>query len=159
MDGASNLPLMLAFLALGEQATRDGLTGLYNRRYFDETLADHLESARRYGRDLALVLFDLDHFKQVNDAQGHPAGDALLRRFAELLRTSARGADIVCRTGGDEFAVLLPETGRDGAARFAQRILASAAHPVSAGLAALPSPDLFKEADADLLGNKRARVV
>lgn len=152
----TNLPLWLAVLSLQEQAMRDGLTGLCNRRYFDETLADHAAAARRYGRELSLVLFDLDDFKQVNDTGGHAAGDAVLKAFADGLRTHAREADIPCRIGGDEFAVILPETGREGAGRFAARFAGLSQHPASAGIAALPCDDLFAAADAALLAEKKA---
>ena len=107
----TNLPLWLAFLSLNEHATRDWLTGLHNRRYFEETLSDHIEAASRYNRELSLVLFDIDRFKQINDTHGHEAGDEVLRQFADILKMTARKADIVCRFGGDEFAVILPETG------------------------------------------------
>lgn len=160
-DAGNNLPLWLAFLAVNQQATRDGLTGLYNRRYFDETLADHLAAAIRYERELSLVLFDLDGFKQINDSRGHPAGDEVLRQFAGILQSSARRADIVCRYGGDEFAVILPETGREEAHTFVARIIRSLAGredslSVTAGVAALPGENLIEKADADLLAKKRA---
>ena len=151
----TNLPLWLALLSLQEQAVRDGLTGLYNRRFFEETLGDHTAAARRYGRELSLVLFDLDRFKQVNDTHGHMAGDAVLRAFADGLRTCARRADILCRIGGDEFAVILPETGRPGAEQFAARIAENSEHSASAGIAALPCDDLFVAADAALLAEKK----
>jgi len=152
-----NLPLWLAFIALAEQATRDPLTGLRNRRYFDETLADHLAAARRYERELSLVIFDIDHFKQINDTQGHEAGDAALRQFADLLKSTARKADIVCRHGGDEFAVILPETGRASAERFIERLSKTSDLSATAGLAALPCENLLAAADADLLSRKRNR--
>jgi len=171
-DTDSNLPLWLAFLSLNEQATRDWLTGLHNRRYFEETLADHIESATRYSRELSLVLFDIDGFKQINDAHGHAAGDDVLRKFAATLKTTARKADIVCRHGGDEFAVLLPETGTSDGWKFVERVLAvsgivdpalpnpgSSIPPttftVTAGIAALPSKDLVAAADADLMARKK----
>ncbi len=160
---APNLPLWLAFLALNEQATRDWLTGLYNRRYFEETLADHTEAACRYDRELSLVLFDIDEFKQVNDADGHEAGDTVLKEFSELLKQSARKADIVCRYGGDEFAVILPETGTDHAWHFAERIFQllekskELNFSVSGGVAALPAENLMAIADSNLLNRKRKR--
>jgi len=157
----SNLPFWLAILALGEQATRDWLTGLCNRRYFEEALADHIEAASRYDRPLALVLFDIDRFKFINDTHGHAAGDETLRQFAALLERTARKADIVCRHGGDEFAVILPETGTSNAWKFAERVFQTLEtssdwnFTVTAGVAALPSPDLVAVADADLLAHKR----
>ena len=152
----TNLPLWLAFLSLNEQATRDWLTGLYNRRYFEETLADHIETANRYNRELSLVLFDLDDFKQINDTHGHDAGDEALRKFAALLKESARKADIVCRHGGDESAVILPETGEANAVKFVERVLKKTTIPATAGIAALPCENLAATADTDLLAKKRA---
>ncbi|MEI8206252.1 MAG: GGDEF domain-containing protein [Kiritimatiellales bacterium] len=107
---------------LAEQAVRDPLTGLYNRRIFDEALAQNIEAARRYGRELSLVLFDLDGFKRVNDTLGHQAGDEVLKFFAKLLQETARKADVVCRIGGDEFAVILPETGLSNVWKFTERV-------------------------------------
>ncbi len=157
-ETGSNLPLWIAFLALAEQAARDPLTGLHNRRYFDDTLADHMEAARRYNRPLSLVFFDLDHFKAINDAQGHDAGDDALRRFATLLRATARKADIICRYGGDEFAVILPETNRENAQRFVERLHGVSATPPTAftyGIASLPCENPVATADADLRARKR----
>jgi len=156
-DTETSLPLWLAFLSVNEQATRDWLTGLRNRRYFEETLSDHIESANRYNRELSLVLFDIDNFKQINDSQGHEAGDKILRQFADILKTTARKADIVCRFGGDEFAIILPETNRASAERFAERVFQNSGTSATAGIAALPSENLVAEADADLLVRKCAR--
>ena len=157
MNGSETSLFWLAFLTLNEQATRDWLTGLYNRRYFEETLADHIESATRYERELSLVLFDLDRFKQINDTEGHEAGDHALRKFAARLKTAARAADIICRYGGDEFAVILPETSEAHARVFAERVLKSGNPSATAGVAALPSDHLTADADADLLAKKRGR--
>jgi diguanylate cyclase (GGDEF)-like protein len=153
-----NLPLWLTVLSLCEQATRDWLTGLYNRRYFENTLADHIESAKRYDRKLSLVIFDIDHFKTINDVNGHNEGDSVLRHFSEALRTTARSADIICRIGGDEFAVILPETEHSNAWKFVERVQAKQKFPtVTAGVAALPAANLFREADMDLMKRKRER--
>ncbi|VGO14972.1 Response regulator PleD [Pontiella desulfatans] len=155
-DIPTSLPLWLALLSLSEQATRDWLTGLHNRRYFEETLADHIAAANRYDRKLSLVLFDIDHFKQINDRNGHEAGDSALKHFGKILQATTRAADIVCRYGGDEFAVILPETGRENAERFAQRVIAKQKYPtVTTGIAALPSANLVAAADADLMLRKR----
>ena len=152
----NNLPLWLAVLSLSEQATRDWLTGLRNRRYFEETLADHVAAAKRYDRALSLVLFDIDDFKRVNDSSGHAAGDSALKHFAEILLATTRAADIVCRHGGDEFAVILPETNEESARKFVERARAKQKYPtVTAGVAALPSANLVADADADLMVRKK----
>lgn len=93
---------------LQEQAVRDPLTGLHNRRYLEETLPRELSRAQREGYPLALIMVDLDHFKRVNDTYGHPAGDTVLKTTAEILNHSARTGDIICRLGGEEFLVALP---------------------------------------------------
>jgi diguanylate cyclase (GGDEF)-like protein len=93
---------------LQEQALRDPLTGLFNRRYLDETLEHELARARRGGYPLALVMLDVDHFKRINDTYGHAGGDELLRRLGRLLRERCREGDIACRYGGEEFLLLLP---------------------------------------------------
>jgi len=157
-DADSSLPLWLAFLSMSEQATRDWLTGLHNRRYFEETLKDHVEAARRYDRELSLVVFDIDRFKQINDGSGHAAGDTVLKHFADTLKSITRAADIVCRIGGDEFAAILPETGEPNAWKFVERVQAKQMYPtVSAGVAALPSANLFSDADADLIVRKKRK--
>ncbi|WP_051244021.1 GGDEF domain-containing protein [Azohydromonas australica] len=93
---------------LQEQALRDPLTGLFNRRYMDETLEHELARARRGGYPLALVMLDVDHFKRINDTYGHAGGDELLRHLGQLLRHLCREGDVACRYGGEEFLLLLP---------------------------------------------------
>ena len=104
------------------QAVTDGLTELANRRQFEQALAAEINRAERFGGMLALVLADLDNFKQVNDRYGHQAGDEVLRRFADVLRETVRDVDVPARYGGEEFAVLLPQTDMEGAERLAERL-------------------------------------
>jgi diguanylate cyclase (GGDEF)-like protein len=96
--------------ALKDQAVRDFLTGLYNRRHLNDVLPPMLALAQRHDEPLALAVIDLDHFKEVNDRYGHAAGDRVLASFGKLLRTRLRRSDIACRYGGEEFCVLMPRT-------------------------------------------------
>jgi diguanylate cyclase (GGDEF)-like protein len=100
---------------LEEQALHDSLTGLYNRRYLDAFFERELLRAQRAGSEISVVMADLDHFKRVNDRYGHPAGDAVLKAFAQLLSRHVRGSDLCCRYGGEEFLVLLADSARDAA--------------------------------------------
>ena len=102
--------------------TVDGLTQVHNKRYFDEMLDREVSRARRYDREFSLILFDIDHFKQVNDTFGHLAGDAVLRQLGNVVSKSVRRDDIVARTGGEEFGILIPEIGLAGAAELAQKL-------------------------------------
>jgi diguanylate cyclase (GGDEF)-like protein len=104
------------------QAITDELTALANRRRFTETLSVEVRRAERFGDPLALVMADLDDFKLINDQFGHQAGDEVLRRFADVLRENVRDFDLPVRYGGEEFAVLLPETGLEGAEQLARRL-------------------------------------
>jgi diguanylate cyclase (GGDEF)-like protein len=103
-------------------ADLDALTGLHNRRFFHETLAREVSRAHRYDRKLALTVFDLDDFKEINDKIGHLAGDAVLAEAAGRMRSVVRSADIACRVGGDEFAVVLPESSLQDADQLYRRI-------------------------------------
>lgn len=160
-------------------STLDALTQLYNRRYFQEALDREVASARRYGRPISLVVFDVDHFKRCNDSFGHPAGDAVLREVARKLRERIRAADVASRTGGEEFSVILPDVEAQGAGRFAESLRQAIADTVVqhehhriqvtislgvAQLGALPenSADLVRQADRRLYLAKnsgRNRVV
>jgi diguanylate cyclase (GGDEF)-like protein len=93
---------------LKEQAIRDPLTGLYNRRYLDETLPRELQRAARHSQSVGVIMLDLDHFKHFNDTYGHDAGDQLLRMVGQFLQTNTRGDDVACRYGGEEFILVLP---------------------------------------------------
>jgi diguanylate cyclase (GGDEF)-like protein/PAS domain S-box-containing protein len=107
---------------LREQALRDPLTGLYNRRYLSETLAREIVRVTREKIALSVVISDIDHFKAINDTYGHQVGDKFLIEIANLMRNHARGSDIVCRYGGEEFLLVLPGTSLDSAAKRAEEI-------------------------------------
>jgi len=150
-------------------ADLDALTALHNRRYFHETLAREAVRAHRYARRLALIVFDLDDFKDVNDRVGHLAGDAVLAEAASRLREVVRTADVPCRVGGDEFAVIMPESSLEDAEQLFARIQAVISSRaigqagrlrLSAGLAELRPEDdsisLFERADRALYSAKQA---
>jgi diguanylate cyclase (GGDEF)-like protein/PAS domain S-box-containing protein len=105
---------------LREQTIRDPLTGLFNRRYLDESLRRELLRAKRDGQPLSLLMIDIDHFKRLNDTHGHQAGDEVLKRLGELIRRGARRADLPCRYGGEEFLLVLPDMSAEDAAGCAE---------------------------------------
>jgi diguanylate cyclase (GGDEF)-like protein len=115
----SNLTLMDT---LREQAIHDSLTGLFNRRYMEETLKRELSRAARKNVPLGIIMLDLDHFKQFNDTFGHSAGDALLRELGVFLQSHIRGEDIACRQGGEEFMLILPEASLDNTRKRAEQL-------------------------------------
>jgi diguanylate cyclase (GGDEF)-like protein len=106
-------------------AEHDGLTGLYNHRTFYALLGDELARAQRFQRPVSLLMLDIDHFKRVNDTHGHQAGDAILKGLSELLARQARAIDRVCRYGGEEIAIILPESDLEAAGNIAERLRAS----------------------------------
>jgi diguanylate cyclase (GGDEF)-like protein len=112
---------------LEQLAFRDGLTGLYNHRYFQETLDREIARVKRYGHSLSLLLFDIDFFKKINDNFGHPTGDQVLINLAQSVSRAMRPTDIIARYGGEEFAVILPETNLAGMKVFAERLRRSTA--------------------------------
>jgi len=103
-------------------AITDGLTGLYNHRYFQDRLEEEMERSQRYGQPTSLMMADLDDFKKYNDANGHIAGDVLLVDLAKILRQTVRKVDVAARYGGEEFAVILPATKKKGALIIANRL-------------------------------------
>jgi diguanylate cyclase (GGDEF)-like protein len=132
---------------LKAMSLRDGLTGVANRRAFDERLQEELARSRRNGRPLSLLIIDIDHFKRVNDTYGHPVGDACLRRMGEtLLAKCQRATDFVARYGGEEFAIVLPDTDIKNALAFADRVrsaieqivleVGDIRHPITASIGA-----------------------
>jgi diguanylate cyclase (GGDEF)-like protein len=150
-------------------ADLDSLTGLHNRRYFYETLGREVDRAQRYQRRLSLVIVDVDGFKEINDRIGHLAGDAVLAEIADRIRQVVRSADIPCRVGGDEFAVIVPEVevgqarqlvGRIQRAVSAQPIARAGRVRVSAGVADIQPNDspttLFERGDESLYSAKHA---
>lgn len=119
---------------LREQATHDVLTGLYNRRYLEETLGRELILAARHGHPVSVIMCDLDHFKAINDRYGHLGGDEVLRTFGDLLQRQIRGSDISCRYGGEEFLLVLPQMPLEYAIERAEQLrIAIAAAPVTYG--------------------------
>src|SRR5437773_8851384 len=150
-------------------ADLDALTGLHNRRYFHETLARECARAHRYERKLSLIVFDLDDFKEINDRIGHLAGDTVLAEAAERVRDVVRTSDIACRVGGDEFAVILPESAIGDADQLYRRIQNAISSRqlgqggklfLSAGVAELRAEDdpvaFFQRADDALYRAKEA---
>jgi diguanylate cyclase (GGDEF)-like protein len=156
----------LRFREARKLADLDALTSLHNRRYFHDTLAREVARAQRYDRRLALVVFDIDDFKAINERVGHLAGDSVLAQLAERVRTVVRSADIACRVGGDEFAVILPESTLADAEQLYRRLQFAVGRPtgpadrlhLSAGIAELTPGDdavsFFERADEALFRAK-----
>ncbi len=175
---AERVSLALANLKLREllhnQSIRDPLTGLYNRRYLEESLNRELHRANRTGRNVSLVMLDLDHFKHFNDTFGHQVGDILLKEVAGVIRSRVRAGDLACRYGGEEFSLILAEVDTEGAHKCVETIREAIKHlslhnrgqtlgtvTVSAGIAAYPkhadnSEDLIHAADQALYRAKKA---
>jgi diguanylate cyclase (GGDEF)-like protein len=117
-----NARLYLNLSRLYQQATRDELTGLYNRAFSIQRLREEANKSWRYGQDLSLIFMDLDHFKNINDTYGHATGDKVLSEVSRVILEQIREYDIPCRFGGEEFVLVLPQTGIDGARELAMRI-------------------------------------
>lgn len=156
---------------LAALAYRDALTGLRNRRVFTERLGEELSRLKRNPSGaLSVIVIDVNDFKRLNDTDGHAAGDLALRAVAELLESLVRAEDFVCRVGGDEFVVLLPDTGLEQAAVVAERLRAHApalartglgARPLSIGVSSWRVGDdecsLLSRADEEMYADKRSR--
>src|SRR5450432_1178465 len=178
MAAASQIALSLASLRLREslrdQSVRDPLTGLFNRRFMQECLDREMLRVTRKNRSLAVIFIDVDHFKRFNDVYGHEAGDEVLRAMADFFRSHFRGDDVICRYGGEEFAIILPESSAQDAANRAELLRVAARSlklkhndltldPVtlSAGIAGYPehassAAELLQVADACLYEAKRS---
>jgi len=128
------------------QSVTDALTGLYNRRHMQSALADERRRAERYGHQLSVIMLDVDGFKTYNDTYGHPQGDVLLKQLADVLADNVRDVDIVGRYGGEEFIIVLPETGKDAAFQTAERLRNAVADSV------FPGTPAREGADARLMG-------
>lgn len=171
LQGGAAFKNLILYEQVRSMAIRDGLTGLYNYRYFWEVLHREVELARRYQHPLSLLFLDIDDFKKVNDTLGHPVGDLVLKALGNYLQAAVRQADLVCRYGGEEFVVLLAETESNQAKISAERLRAGISHipvdlperqlyfTVSIGVAELgPGMDgetLVKAADAALYQAKQ----
>lgn len=155
---------------LKEFSFKDDVTGLYNRRFFSVRLEEEVNRCRRFNHPVSVVLLDLDGYKAINDELGHAAGDDTLREVAQILLKHSRGINVICRYGGDEFAVILVETSKAGACLYADRIRQVLAtysfphgHPITAtfGVASLPEDvvpatgELIRAADEALYAAKR----
>jgi diguanylate cyclase (GGDEF)-like protein len=122
---------------LEDMALRDSLTGLFNNRYLQMRLEEELAAAKRYRTPVSYVLFDIDHFKRVNDEHGHPVGDEILSFVGQMIQSELREGEIAARTGGEEFALLLPHTASENAAIGAERIrkaIGQTSHETGSGI-------------------------
>ena len=148
----SSLRMSELLRMLAQKAHIDGLSGLYNRQYFDEKLSSEFNRTLRHGQSLSIAMIDIDHFKSVNDTYGHPAGDAVISGVANLIMRETRSIDIACRYGGEEFVIIMPETDPNQAQLMCERIrqgcehLAWSRHParnitISVGVAGTGNTD------------------
>jgi diguanylate cyclase (GGDEF)-like protein len=133
-----NAELMKLNAKLNQLANTDGLTGLYNHRYFQEVLVKEVRRSERHNREFALLFLDIDNFKKYNDDYGHVKGDLVLKKVAESIGNNIRRSDMVARYGGEEFVIILPETGEKGALMHADNIRKSIEEYTCNGMDGLP---------------------
>ena len=167
------MPCLQSEALYREQSVRDHLTGLYNRRYMEETLSRELLRASRSRSTVGIIMLDFDDLKGINDGMGHAAGDAVLRELGSLVQRNVRGEDIAARYGGDEFIIILPDMSKELTRQRAERLCEAASQlrtpfeektlrdlTLSAGVAAFPEngptgADLLKAADEALYRAKK----
>jgi diguanylate cyclase (GGDEF)-like protein len=152
-------------------AYRDGLTGVFNRRYFDSRMDDEVARAKRFGGGVSILMIDLDHFKKVNDEFGHMVGDDVLRAVSATFARQLRKVDVVCRYGGEEFAIILPATQGASAVAVGEKLRRAIANTtfagvpfpvtISVGIAEFPThgitrDDIIRAADSALYNAKEA---
>jgi two-component system cell cycle response regulator len=154
----SALRIRLLIQMLAQRAQIDGLTGLWNRAYFDQRLDEEIALAARHNTPLALIMCDVDRFKSVNDAHGHPFGDSVLEEFSRIL-TQGRAGDVACRYGGEEFAVILPRSDVAEGVAAAERFRVAISQRTWEGSAGLRVTASFGVADLANCGNASARVM
>jgi diguanylate cyclase (GGDEF)-like protein len=169
-QSASVIQRLLMYEQMKRLAITDDLTGLWNRRHFMQHLQDEIDRGRRYDQPFSLVMIDIDHFKQINDAHGHPVGDRVLADMGRLLRKLGRASDLIARYGGEEFVILMPMADAEHAVMAAERLRGMICEhifprrkklTVSIGVASFPADgtvgtELVKRADAALYEAKRA---
>jgi diguanylate cyclase (GGDEF)-like protein len=159
------------FERIRHMAYVDGLTGLFNRRYFETRIEEEIERAKRYSGPLSVIMFDIDHFKRLNDEFGHLLGDDVLRQVSQIFGQNLRKADVACRFGGEEFAIIVTETKGEDAYSVADKLRKAVAQTVfpgvprpvtlTAGVASFPAngstrDELVRAADDALYAGKQS---
>jgi len=153
-----NSKLREANQKLHQISIEDALTGLYNRRFFDDRVGHEIARTKRFGRDLALAMIDIDFFKHYNDTAGHPAGDRALAAIGAIIRNSVRETDLAFRYGGEEFMIILPETTAESATYVSERIRSAVEKQEFPGESSQPNGDLTISIGVSMLGAECATL-